>query len=526
MISNGRKSSDDRIAAFRGATLRIRDRLILPDTHWTVKRYQHWVVMGPNGAGKTTLVRALTGKVPVVRGKVWPPDIGAARHRIAYVSFDQHKRILAREDRLDAARWYSGRIHEQTTVLDYLSAEQPPGGSDATVVGTLARLQGEALLHQGVRHLSSGEMRKVLIARALLRKPEILILDEPYNGLDAEGSRLTQILIDRLTGGSRPVILVTHRRDEIPSRATHLLGVKDGRIFFQGTKADILASGRLEALYAAEGDQAPPMPSRAIAPGPARSASGQSGPPVEIKDAVVTYRSKTVIKKLSWSVMAGENWALLGPNGSGKTTLLNLIYGDNPQVYANQVRIFGTRRGSGESIWEIRQRIGMVSADLQVRYRKPVTALEAVISGFYDAIGLYRRPTQRQTDIAEQWLRIIGVAPLAPRRYELLSTGEQRLVLIARAMVKSPGLLLLDEPIQGLDPFYRQRILKAVEAICMDPAVSVIFVTHRAEDLPGSISHILTLVPSTAGSSARIQTLRHPSAGHLTAALLDINFRS
>jgi molybdate transport system ATP-binding protein len=500
--------TDDTIVSFQGATLRLRDRLILPDMHWTVKRHQHWVVMGPNGAGKTTLVKALAGKVPVVRGKVWPPDIGADRYRIAYVSFDQHRQILAREDRLDAARWYSGRIDKQTTVLDYLSAGQPPAGSDATVVETLVRLRGEGLLDRGVRHLSSGEMRKVLIAHALLRKPEILILDEPYNGLDAEGSRLIHTLIDRLISGSRPVILVTHRRHEIPSGATHLLGVKDGRIVFQGAKEDILGSGRLETLYASEDHPDLRLPPRATPPGFSNPVCGQGETLVEIRDAVVKYRKKPVINKLSWTIKAGENWALLGPNGSGKTTLLNLLYGDHPQVYANHVQLFGRRRGSGESIWEIKARIGMVSTELQIRYRKPVTALEAVISGFYDAIGLYRRPARHQMDAARDWLQVVGAAQLAPRRFDRLSTGEQRLVLIARAMVKSPGLLLLDEPTQGLDPRHRQRVLEAVDAVGMDPAISVVFVGHRAEDLPGSITHILTLVPSAAGSSARIQTLR------------------
>jgi molybdate transport system ATP-binding protein len=508
MTADKRMPSDDPIVSFQNATLRIRDRLILPDTHWTVKRRQHWVVMGPNGAGKTTLVKALTGKVPVVRGKVWPPDIGADRHRIAYVSFDQHRQILAREDRLDAARWYSGHLYEQTTVIDYLSGEQRPGSNDTAIVEILTRLRARDLLHQSVRHLSSGEMRKVLIARALLQTPEMMILDEPYNGLDAGGERLIHALIDRLTIGPRPLILVTHRRDEIPSRATHLLGVKDGRILFQGTKEDILGGDRLETLYAPESHSAALRSPREDLPGSVEPFSGKGEPLVEIRDAIVKYRKKPVIDKLSWTIMAGENWALLGPNGSGKTTLLNLLYGDHPQVYANHVRLFGRRRGSGESVWEIKARIGMVSAELQVRYRKPVTALEAVISGFYDAIGLYRRPTRHQIDAARDWLQVVGAAPLAPRRFDRLSTGEQRLVLIARAMVKSPGLLMLDEPTQSLDPVHRHRILEAVDAIGRDPAVSMILVSHHAEDLPDSITHMLTLEPSAAGSSAHIQTVR------------------
>ena len=203
--------------------------------------------------------------------------------------------------------------------------------------------------------------------------------------------------------------------------------------------------------------------------------------------------------------MSAENWALLGPNGSGKTTLLSLLCGDNPQVYANDVRLFGIRRGSGESIWEVKNRIGLVSAELQIRYRKRVTALEVVLSGFYDSIGLYRRPDQAKETIALRWMQVIGIETMAQRRYELLSTGEQRLVLIARALVKSPQLLLLDEPAQGLDPVNRQRVLAAVDAVCVQSPVSLIFVSHYPDELPDCISHVMTLVPSADGSTGQIR---------------------
>ena len=242
MDPNDKKPADDTIVSFQKATLRIRRRRILADTDWVVKRYQHWAVLGPNGAGKSTLVRALAGEVPVVRGTLWSPDGGSFRERFAYVSFDQHKYLAAREDLLDEARWYSGNIADQTTVKHFLSDRVPPPGIGETALAeTLARLQAKQLLNCGIRHLSNGEMRKVLIARALLRNPEILILDEPHNGLDRDASKRLAALIEGLTAGPRPVILVTHRVEEIPSGATHVLGVKAGRVIFQGAKDASLA---------------------------------------------------------------------------------------------------------------------------------------------------------------------------------------------------------------------------------------------------------------------------------------------
>jgi molybdate transport system ATP-binding protein len=286
--------------------------------------------------------------------------------------------------------------------------------------------------------------------------------------------------------------------------------VKDGRIVFQGPKDDIFRSRDLNALYDEDGVPAPELTSGALKSRSSEFVSGNSGPLVEIKGATVRYKSKPVLNGLDWTILEGQNWALLGPNGSGKTTLLNLMYGDNPQVYANRVYMFGSRRGSGETVWEIKNRVGMVSAELQVRYRKPVTALEAVISGFFDTIGLYRRPNHDQTDIALQWMRVIGIEHLASKRFEWLSTGQQRLVLIARAMVKSPRILMLDEPIQGLDPLNRKRVLAAADAVSNEPTISLIFVSHYPDALPATISHIMTLTPTDDGSTGHIKKRQDP----------------
>jgi molybdate transport system ATP-binding protein len=183
----------------------------------------------------------------------------------------------------------------------------------------------------------------------------------------------------------------------------------------------------------------------------------------------------------------------VGPNGSGKSTLLALITGDNLQVYANEVSLFGKRRGAGESIWDIRRQIGLVSPELQLQYRQPVTVREAVISGFFDSIGLYKRASDEQAALADAWLACIGMADKAERSFNRLSYGEKRLVLVARAMVKSPELLILDEPCQGLDRANREMVLALMEGIGRQTDAGIIYVTHHESEMIPCIQHVLKL---------------------------------
>jgi molybdate transport system ATP-binding protein len=172
---------------------------------------------------------------------------------------------------------------------------------------------------------------------------------------------------------------------------------------------------------------------------------------------------------------------------------VKLITGDHPQAYANRIRLFGLQRGSGESIWDIKREIGLISAELQIRYRKDIRVVEVIRSGFFDSVGLYRHCSPEQAREADRWLADIGLDRERETSFDRLSYGERRLVLLARAMVKSPRLLVMDEPCQGLDPENRRKILALVEQICSLPDTHLLYITHLPEEIPAAITRILRL---------------------------------
>ncbi len=213
------------------------------------------------------------------------------------------------------------------------------------------------------------------------------------------------------------------------------------------------------------------------------------------------YGKTTVLDHIDWQVNKGENWIIAGPNGAGKSTLIRLITADEPQAYANEIYLFGRRRGTGESIWDIKQKIGLISSEFQIRYQgtgAPITAFQVILSGFFDSVGLFRNATEVQRRIAGQWLRRVGMEEYGERAFARLSYGEQRMVLILRAMIKSPATLILDEPFEGLDYANRQMLLDLIDDIGKNTETSIIYVTHQRDRLD-CITHKLEFVPRETG---------------------------
>ncbi|MGD8256859.1 MAG: ATP-binding cassette domain-containing protein [Desulfobacterales bacterium] len=495
---------DHTVAYLKNVTLRVRDQLLLPNTNWQIEKGQHWAILGPNGAGKSTLVRALTQDVAVVRGCISVLNDKSGRIHTGYVSFEQHQQLITREDHRDESRFFSGKIDQGTTAYDMLiDGDSELDCKIADADRFVNKLGIEPLLGKSLRALSNGEMRKVQIARVLINSPQILILDEPFDGLDPVTRRDLTHLINDLMDDSRAVIIVTHRQREILPNITHVLGVKNGEVVFQGERKDILTPSRVEHLYNCEFATSLTLPPQTK---PASSAVRATNEVlVELQNVTVKYGDTIILDNVNWTMKSGENWVILGPNGSGKTTLLDVISGDNTQAYANEVYLFGRRRGSGESIWDIKERIGIISAEFQIRYRKPITAFGTVLSGFFDSVGLYRNATLMQRDNAERWMEILGIADLADRKFNRLSYGQQRMVLLARSMVKMPMVLILDEPYQGLDRANRRRILDAIDVIGNRSGTHIIYVTHYPDELPVCMTHMLRFEKAIAGTYAMSQ---------------------
>ncbi|MGL5285014.1 MAG: ATP-binding cassette domain-containing protein, partial [Aeromonas sp.] len=274
---------------------------------------------------------------------------------------------------------------------------------------------------------------------------------------------------------------------------THLGLLSEQRLIVAGVREQVMASREVRQLVAV---QEHPI---SVLPAAIDAAVALDGPKVILKQLRIAYGDQVIIDGLDWTIAPGEQWQITGPNGAGKSTLLSVITGDHPQSYANDVTLFGRRRGSGESIWEIKRNIGIVSPALHLDYRVSCSVRTVILSGFYDSIGLYTRPGDRQTDLADEWLALIGLAGQGHQPFHSLSFGQPRLVLIARALVKHPPLLILDEPLQGLDPLNRHLVRSVLSHLIGHGETQVLFVSHHAEDAPLGLTHKLEFVPDGEG---------------------------
>ena len=214
---------------------------------------------------------------------------------------------------------------------------------------------------------------------------------------------------------------------------------------------------------------------------------------LNLHDVSIRYGNRTILKDVNWCVREGEKWALHGQNGAGKSTLLSLVCADNPQSYSCNIHLFGHKRGTGESIWQIKRHIGYVSPEMHRAYMRDLPAIDIVASGLSDSVGLYCRPRPEQREICRHWMQVFGISDIQDKTFLKLSSGEQRLCLLARAFVKDPELLILDEPLHGLDIRNRERVREIINIFCQRPHKTMIMVTHYKEELPDCITHSMEL---------------------------------
>ena len=458
--------------------------------NWTIEAGQQWAVVGPNGSGKTLLTDLLQRKFAIRSGEIQYGAPGAVSSLIRSLAFKDIYSLADLRTTYYQQRWHATENDDMPCVSELLGTQLDEQG-----LALCRMFRIEESLPKKLNYLSSGELRKFLIVRTLLKHPRLLVLDNPFIGLDASSRQLLAEMLAEVTRlkGTQVVLLLSDPAD-IPEMVTHVLPIYNKVCMEPMLRADFLADRALIGkLFPSECDEAWVKQPIEL---PIASAGVPSQHEVtfRMEHVSIHYGQRTILKDLDWEVKNGEKWALSGPNGSGKSTLLSLLYADNPQSYANTFYLFDRKRGSGESIWDIKKRIGYVSPEMHLYYQANVPAWQIVGSGYFDSVGLYRTCNAEQEAGALAWMRLLGIESLKDRLFMTLSSGEQRLLLLARSFVKDPDLLILDEPLHGLDVHNKKLATRVIETFCARPGKTLVYVTHYLQELPPCIDKRFELV--------------------------------
>lgn len=461
----------------------------------TMERGDHWGIFSTYSHAGSLLARWLVGDI-----KSDHITLDNRPERIGWVSLSLQQQLLDKEladddtdfmDRLD----YGSSV--ESLVLEMCS--DPSQLEHLLTVTDLVPLR-----QRGFRQLSTGETRRVMLARALAIDPELLVLDEPYAGLDLKHQAQLSQLLENLSQRTQ-LLIITSREDELPNCITHI-AMFNTESDKQGNSIHRLG----EPMSMMEWRQHPVMTQlNALSDQRSQEVLGlikqqryqvkHPDPLVELKNGKVEYTDGLIFKGVNWRINNGEHWQIRGPNGCGKSTLLGLILGDHPQCYSNDITLFGKPRGSGETIWQVKEQIGIVSSALHLQYRVNCSALEVLLSGYFDSIGLYQQPSKKQLDTAKDWLAILHMSEWEKTSFKQLDYGQQRLLLIGRALIKQPVLLILDEPYQGLDFINRKLVMNTLNMIAQENLSQLLYVSHHIDDALPAIGNFVDFIDDGAG---------------------------
>jgi molybdate transport system ATP-binding protein len=465
----------------------VQGQKILNNITWQLRKGENWAVLGPNGSGKTTLLR-------LIRGEIWPDPHSKGKRvynldgvaeespidinrKISIVSPENHDAYIRNNWDMTAEEVI------RTGFFDSVWLQQKPDHKQIDYATLLIDTLGlNDVMHKSILAMSGGEARKILIARALVSRPKILMLDEFLSGLDTLSRRGITDLTEKIVYSGTQIIHTAHRVKDLLPSTTHVLRLSSGVIRSQGS--NVVVPDRKDFLPAIQ------MPSRRNSQ-QAQSLSGKdSGYVIEIRNADVYIDDRKILNRINWEIRSKENWGILGENGAGKSTLLRLIRGDLRPAAGGKILRFG--KGEEEGIRDMKKRIGYVSSSLQAEYDHDLTGREVVLSGFFSSIGLYEDITGIQKKTAEKWIRFFNAEAICMKTVLGMSYGELRKILLIRAIVSEPEILLLDEPFSSLDILTRRDFMKSIERVCKTGA-SVLMATHHPNDFIPSITHILVL---------------------------------
>ena len=429
---------------------------------------QAWCILGRNRSGIDAFFKLLAGQLPA------PKDSVCLSQDCGIFSFEAQQALFEEELKNDDTD-FMDRLDPGTLARQFIAA--PEKHQDL-----IAAFDLERVLDQGFRQLSTGQSRKLLLLSEISKGAQCLLIQSPYDGLDPKACKELNRALALCAAREILILIFVNNPEDVPDWATHIGIMNQGRLDFAGPRkaipGEVLTGGGQADFKATLADILSGSPGPSL-PGPPDKAPVEL---VRIEEGHAGYQGQPVFKGLDLSVCFGEHTLVYGPNGCGKSTLLQMIIGDHPACYQNRLWLFGIRRGTGESIWELKQKMGIVSHDLHRNYRVPGSVLDCVLSGLYDSIGLYTAPTGEDRKKGLAWLDRISLVGQAHSPFRQLSYPDQRLVLIARSLIKLPDLLILDEPTQGLDRPNRHAILDFLGEVAQDRISTILYVSHREDE--------------------------------------------
>lgn len=451
---------------------------LLSNISFKLNAGEHLAITGSSGSGKTILAKAIASQI-FYKGNIEVNFLNNATHspKIIFAeSAEQWKNLSNTSDFYYQQRFNSCDAEDAITLKDFLAPLLVDRGWGEVL------LQQFNLLHRintPLIQLSNGEQKKLQLIKVLLQHPQILILDKAFTGLDFSSRQQLHSVLNNLAENGTTIILITDAKN-LPDCITHIAELNEGKLLQFATKENFVFEDNLNEKKF----------SKSL---PQISLNENFDSIIKMKNVTVKYGEKIILNNINWKVLQGEKWLIKGANGAGKSTLLSLITADNPQAYSNEIYLFDKKRGRGESIWDIKKRIGFVSPELHKYFDVSITVYQTIASGFFDTIGLYRNLNDKQKNIVDDWMKFFELNAFAHQQLANLSAGQQRWVLLARALVKQPALLVLDEPCQGLDAEHINEFVNIIDEICNQSNTTLIYVSHYEDEIPACIQHKLEL---------------------------------